>query len=363
MTMTHTPRLAVAMPWLLVASILFAVCTSAAPPPVKRRGRLVRTEVQRTEETSSFRWHLSPSPDSRPRLFFEGVSLVTVHKVNIHQVVVEVPATNEANPGGIEYRPVPGESMEGETFSVQNSEVTGPLGSETFLINDVPVTTDEAGVATDTDQVLLRLFDDLSTTEVTVRAHHPRLGSVLLPLTRDVMKRYTDGTKPPNNLKQTDVLASLGLDFIPKRTGGRTGVTMTAQTPEKVRAGESFSVTLTVANAGDTATSSLLGRTFSRHPWLHGRLFYIGSVEPGQSLTFTRRFAIPADAKGGTVFAGLGFWDILGTIPDKGIVLKMELQGAPPKPAAEAAPAKPAVVPAAAVTPAEPAVPAVRPVP
>lgn len=362
--MTMTRKLAVAMPWLLVASLLLSVCVSAAPPPEKRRGRLIRTDVQRTETTSSFRWRLSPSPDSRPRLFFEEVTLLTLHKVNIHQVVVEIPAATEANPAGVEYRPVPGETMEGETFTVQNSQIAGPLAEEIFLINDVPMTTDEAGVAIDENQTLLRLFDDLTTTEVTVRAHHARLGSVLLPLTRNIMKRYAAGEKPPANLAQTDVLASLGLDFIPKRTGGRQGVTMSAKVPENIRAGEPFEIALTVVNQGDMATSSLLGRTFSRFPWLHGRLFYVGGVEPGQSRTFTRRFVVSADAKGGTVFGGLGFWDIMGTMNNQGIVLKMALEGAPEKPAAENAPAEPGkpAEPATEVKPPEPAK-AVEPAP
>ncbi len=355
------------MPWFLVAGLLVSVCVSAAPPPEKRRGRMIRTDVERTETTSSFRWSLSPSPDSRPRLFFEEVSLITLHKVNIHQVVVELPADAEANPAGIEYRVVPGETMKGETFTVQHSQIAGPLAQETFLVNDVPMTTDEAGVAIDENQTLLRLFDDLSTTEVTVRAHHARLGSVLLPLTRNIMKRYVAGDKPPANLAQTDVLASLGLDFVPKRTGGRQGVTMSAKVPESIRAGEPFDIALTVSNQGDMATSSLLGRTFSRFPWLHGRLFYIGGVEPGQSRTFTRRFIVPADAKGGTVFGGLGFWDIMGTMTNQGIVLKMDMEGAPEKPAesgkaaepaTEGAPADKAGEPAPAAAKAEPTEPA-----
>lgn len=332
--MTNYPKRAAAMPLFLVACLLLGLCVSAAPPPAKRRGRLLRVDVRRTEETPSFRWRLMAGTDSLPRLFFEEVVVRVTHKVNIYQTVIEVPASAETNPAGVEYRVVPGELIEGETFAEQQSQVVGPIAGETFLVNEVPMRTDEVGVAVDGDQTLLRLFDDLTVTEVSVRASHPKYGSMLMDISRQVMKRYPQDT-PPANLGHTDLLASMGLDFLPRRSSGRDGVTMTVQMPERVRAGESLDVVLTVANGGGTATSSLMGRSFSRHDWLTGRLFYVGSVPPGESVTFTRRFQVPATAKGNLAYGALGFWDLHGAIPNKGLVLQTTIEAIPqpePKP-------------------------------
>lgn len=339
MMMPYSKR-AAAMPLFLVACLLFGLCVSAGPPPAKRRGRLLRVDVRRTEETPSFRWRLMAGTDSLPRLFFEEVVVRVTHKVNIYQTVIEVPASTETNLTGVDYRVVPGELIEGENFAEQQSQVVGPISGETFLVNEVPMTTDATGVAVDRDQTLLRLFDDLTTTEVSVRARHPKYGSTLLDVSRQVMKRYPQDT-PPANLGQTDLLASLGLDFVPRRSSGRDGVTMTVQMPEKVRAGEFLDVVLTVSNAGGAATSSLLGRSFSRHDWLHGRLFYVGSVAPGESVTFTRRLQVPANAKGNFAFGALGFWDLNGTIPNKGLALQTTVEAVPqpeadPEPEAKA---------------------------
>ncbi|MDX9978495.1 MAG: hypothetical protein RBU25_00475, partial [Lentisphaeria bacterium] len=62
--MTNYPKRAAAMPLLLVACLLFGLCVSAAPPPAKRRGRLLRVDVRRTEETPSFRWRLMAGTDA-----------------------------------------------------------------------------------------------------------------------------------------------------------------------------------------------------------------------------------------------------------------------------------------------------------
>jgi hypothetical protein len=327
------------MLWLMAASLLLSATVPGAPPPEKRRGRLDHAETLDTEHSPSFRWHLASSPDSRPRLLFEGVDLVTVRKVRMYQTVVEKPAAKDGENSEMEYEVVPGEFIRGETYAEQSSTVSGPLPHETFTVNGVDMTTDGGGVAIDETQSLLGLFDDLSTTSAVVRASHKTRGGVLLKLTRNVVKRYTGEAKQPEDLKNSDILASLGLDFGPKRTSGRKGVVMSLDAPDRLEPGQSFDLSLTVSNQGTTETSSVLGRIFSRHEWLHGRLFYIGSVQPGTSLTFSRHFAVPADAKPGLVFAGVGFWDLLGTIPNKGIVLKMELAPATGKMPAKAEPA------------------------
>jgi hypothetical protein len=329
---------------LAAALLLGLLPLSAQPQPEKRRGRLDHVEVQNTRRISSFRWSLQPSPDSCPRVFFEGLELVTLNKVRVYQVVVEKPVPKKEGEEEMAFVVVPGEFMRGEEFAEQSSEPSGPLGGETFVVNGVTMKTNADGVATDTGQTLVALFDDLSVTEKVVSAKHSKRGNVLLKLTRNVVKRYEPGREQPEDFVHTDILSSFGLDFAPKRTSQRDGVSMALAAPASATPGQEFELTVTVTNNGSGETSSVLGHTFSRYPWLHGRIFYFGCVQPNTSKTFTRRILVPEGTKPGTAYAGIGFWDLLGTVPGKGIVLKMELlpgkdtPEAAEKPQPEAAP-------------------------
>ena len=332
--MARTPLPSFALLALLVAAVLQSPPTVGAPPPIKRRGTQLRTELVRTVTKPSFRWHLAPSPDSSPRLLFEGIDLVTLHQAHIYQAVTEVPrGGGEPDAPRIQYKDIPGEVIRGEEFTKQTFEITGPMANATFVVHGVPMVTDDAGVATDTSQSLLTLFEDLATTTVTVAARHDKAGMILLTLSRHVLKRYNKDVGPPGSLPKTDLLASMGLDFEPKRSSEREGVTMAVTAPERLKPGQNFALTLTVTNRGKAETSSFLGRTVSGGPWLHGRLFYIGSVPAGTSLAFTRRFTVPEEASGGMVFGGVTYWDLLGTLKDKGTVLKIPLDGPPRTPA------------------------------
>ncbi|MBT3286749.1 MAG: hypothetical protein HN849_17490 [Victivallales bacterium] len=332
--MARTPFPSFALLPLLVAALLQSLPTVGAPLLIKRRGAQLRTELVRTVTKPSFRWRLAPSPDSFPRLLFEGIDLVTLHQAHIYQAVMEVPrGGGEPDGPRIEYKDIPGEVIRGEEFTRRTSEITGPLANTSFIVNGVTMVTDDAGVATDTSQSLLALFEDLAASTVTVAARNDKAGLILLTVSRHVLKRYNKDMGPPGSLPKTDLLASMGLDFEPKRSSEREGVTMAVTVPDKLKPGQSFNLTLTVTNRGRNETSSFLGRTVSGRPWLHGKLFYIGSVPSGTSLAFTRHFTVPEDANGGVAFGGMTYWDLLGTLKDKGTVLKLPIDGPPRSPA------------------------------
>ena len=340
--MRHS-SLAALLSLLLAAALpLLPRPASADPLPVLRRGELLRTEKVRTETTASFRWRLAPSPDSYPRLLFEAVDLVTLYQAHVYQAIEEVPrGGGEPDAPRFEAKPIPGQTIRGEEFSRQAVETAGPMANTTFMVNGVPMETDDGGVAIDSTQSLLALFEDLATTSVPVHAKHEEAGTMSLRMTRHVLKRYDPGVGTPDNLGETDILASLGLDFEPKRSSEREGVAMEVVLPGPVSPGQAFEVSLAVTNRGPSETSSFLGRTVSGKPWLHGRLFYIGSVPPGERRIFVRRFAVPADARTGLVYGGITYWDLLGTIKGKGTVLKLIVESPAQAPAEPAPPAAP----------------------
>jgi hypothetical protein len=69
--------------------------------------------------------------------------------------------------------------------------------------------------------------------------------------------------------------------------------------------------------------SALIGRTFSRHEWLNGRNFYFGNIPAGEARSFKRWFTAPDSSRLATVYAAVGFWNILG--PVEGAALPVQL--------------------------------------
>ena len=75
-----------------------------------------------------------------------------------------------------------------------------------------------------------------------------------------------------------------------------------------------FPITVKVVNNGSKQTSCLLGRSFSRMQDLNGRLFYFGSIEPGNTARFTRYFKVNDGELAGRAFLDIRFsdsWSVL----------------------------------------------------
>lgn len=297
----------------------------AAPQPVKRRGRFLRTEIVKTERQKSFTCVLAPSADAVLRLRLHRLELLTHHEVRLYETVLEIkPSEEETDPTKIEYRVVPDEVIEGEKSSRRESVDAGPLANEPVTVDGNRHVTDADGIAVDADQYLLGLFDDLSVRDVTVRVAHAKLGEVGLTLTRDVVRRAEDTDDIERaRLAQTDILLAMGLDFCQLKRSSHDDLQPGITIPESPRAGDPFVLELTVSNRGTQPVCGLIGRTFSRHEWLNGRNFYFGNIAAGETRSFERRFVVPETVSLPTVFGAVGFWSILGAVD--GAALPVEL--------------------------------------
>ncbi|MBN2451572.1 MAG: hypothetical protein JXR77_14375 [Lentisphaeria bacterium] len=286
----------------------------------------------RTEEHPFFRCGLASVPGSVPVLRFRRQQRVVIHEVSIYEVVEEeVTGTEERNRNAMVSRVVPDEEMRGEPVVREVDRDVGPLAGESFLLRGQVVTTDGNGLYADVNQDLLRPFDDLAlhTWETTVR--HAELGEATLALTRYLTRRWT--AEPPDArilAGQSDLLLALGCVYEPRSPAGNSGLRVEVTCPRVVTAGGSIVVRATATNGGKDTVSCLTGRLFSRHPWLAGITLYFGNVQAGERRVFERRVVVPEDVRPGSVYAALGFWDILGPVMEarRPLYLMVEAQAA-----------------------------------
>ena len=125
----------------------------------------------------------------------------------------------------------------------------------------------------------------------------------------------SDAQVVANQEHTTDILKSLGLDFVQQKGPGHDGLTLSVRVPEKIHPGERISIMVTVENNGNKVASNLLARSFSREPWLNGRLFYFGTVQPNSKQSFMRVFRVPEQLPNNACFATIASWDVLGPLP------------------------------------------------
>jgi hypothetical protein len=172
----------------------------------------------------------------------------------------------------------------------------------------VPVKTGPAGIYVDREGLILRPFDDLSCNAAQFALSHKKFGELLLPITRE------------------ELLAALQVNRLqPKRTA-TDGVIVEVECPAAIRSGTQFEIGLTVTNRGPRPAGRVLGRTISRHTWLNGRVFYIGTLSAGQKQSFRRRFRVPERLAGDNVYGTLGVWNILGPMPGKNVLLSIPVE-------------------------------------
>lgn len=282
-----------------------------------RRGRLLRTEVRKTERLDGFECRMLPTQGSFPFLQITRKTLLTHHEVQIFEVVREVARQNKGEGitirGTVDYEVIPGEVMEGEWTTREEWVDNGPFAETEFDILGQRWRTDRDGQIVDTAQVLLRGFDDLRTMTSELIITHATLGAKKLTIARNMLRRAE--SRGDDRGASFDLLEMLGLDFLQHRLPGRDGLTMDVSSPTAASAGDIVKITVTASNDGNQQVSSLLGRSFSRETWANGRMFYFGGLKPGEKRSFTRLLTVPEDIKAGACFMTIGFWDVLGTVP------------------------------------------------
>ncbi|MBT3376852.1 MAG: hypothetical protein HN742_08320 [Lentisphaerae bacterium] len=316
---------------LLLALAAFGLATAlrAAQPPTRQRGRLLKTELLKTDHEHIFRAQIAPSSDCMPRILLTKYDTVTYHEVGIYEVLLEFKAPDETDRGKIVYRVAAGETIRGEATKRSEELPLGPCAGETFTMLSSQITCDAAGVLLDREGLIHRVFDDLATPGTELTIAHQKMGQVTISLTRDIIARRAGKATAQARMKAGDILAAMGLDFRPATRSGHDDLAVTVSCPETVAPGQRIEIAVEVENDGSSHASSVVARTVSRHAWLNGRNFYIGGLAPGDTQSFSRSFAVPTDAPSGTIFLAVGMWDILGAMPDYNTPLRVSVTKAP----------------------------------
>ncbi|HQL86420.1 MAG: hypothetical protein GX574_07100 [Lentisphaerae bacterium] len=307
--------------WLALLSLFMGVVCcfgqDAAVNRPHRRGRLLRTEVRKTERKDGFECQMLPAPGSFPLLQFTRKTLLTHHEVQVFEVVKEVARENKGEGitirGTVDYEVIPGEVMEGEWTTREELVDNGPFAEADFEIFGQRWRTDQDGQIVDTAQALLRPFDDLRTMSTELTITHASMGTQKMTISRNLLRRVESVST--DRTASVDLLEMLGLDFLQHRLPGREGLTLEVSAPATASAGDVVKITVTASNGGNQQVSSLLGRSFSKEAWGNGRMFYLGGLKPGEKRSFTRLLTVPEDIKAGACFITVGFWDLLGTLP------------------------------------------------
>lgn len=313
--------------WVLIGTASAQGQTESA----RRRGQYLRTEVLGTDAEQTYSCTLAPTSGSCPALLFRRLERLKQQEVRIYEVVVEERTTDaETGRDAVNYRASPGDELRGETSTRETTRDLGPCADEPFVVNGISLRTNAAGLYVDSAQRLLLPFDDLSVHTVDLEVRHQEMGTVTTRISRYLALRW-DTKRPDERLRlvQTDLLVSLGADFEPLASVGREGLRLRVAMPETIRPGQDVTIRVEATNEGKKPVSCLVGRLFSRHPWLSGINVYLGNVPPAGTRDFERLVRVPLDAEPGCVFGVFGFWDILGTVKESAQALTSRIVPAP----------------------------------
>lgn len=310
---TGTARLHALHRALLAAAslILFSGCTTSVVP-FEYRGKLVGKRLVKTERQPGFTVKLVKSSGHLPQLAFTGYEVVTHHEVPRYEKLLEYrpkQSTEDADYGSIRRELVPGEYIDGTVETRTERRELGPLADTGISLDGVAIRTNASGVYVDRSQQLLQPFDEPYAREVSLR------------LAR------TDADKLELTITRAEILASLGVSEETTPRNSRDGVHYSlTPAPEKPRPGDELRLTLTVQNKGKRSIDSVQARCISRHDWISGKNFYIGTLKPGEAKSFSRSFTVPNVAAPTVVFAAVGIRDRLGPASEHTVPVVLTLE-------------------------------------
>jgi hypothetical protein len=316
--MTNLPRKIL----LLLLSLTFLHCRLAAQE--KCRGNFLRTETRKTEKREQYDCSLKQVNGSFPCLQFTRQTHFTHHEIRIYETLerstVEIDSNAPKTTGSYQYRLLPGEFWEGENNVRTELKENGPFANETFLINGKMLRTDGEGKIEANQQSgleILEFFDNLNARQLEMEFEHALLGNKKITIYRTMPRRPKTDEKTLDENILNDILASLKLDFYqrlsePERRKLKIEYFLNVL---EIKPGNPFAIIVKISNQGLRETSCLLGRLFSREPWMNGKLFYFGAIPPGKAQIFSRVLLPETGLKVDNCFATLALSDSWGELP------------------------------------------------
>lgn len=296
------------------------------------KGTYLRTEVRNSSSEYTLRAEIQVTGDNRqPAFVLKKVEHKTLTEVRIYEALLRIftPGKDE-NHGTYDYERLDGETWEGESNQRIVTQDAGPLADTDVMINSVLLKTDSNGVVNDTENVLdlLGKFDDLSTRQFDFILDVPGFEPIEISLRRTMPQRRLSDEMRIEEDEKYELLLVYGLDFaLSKKKPEQEALQCTATLPKDfafATAGKFFPLTVTVKNSGETQTSCLIARSFSRIPGLNGKLFYFGAIQPGETKSFTRLLSVDESEKTNSAALEIRFSDSW-SIPKQRIPLRFPL--------------------------------------
>jgi hypothetical protein len=259
-------------------------------------GKLIRFETISKKSNPFIKVKLNGIIDSKIAFEFRQWDHQFFEEKPIYEKMLVLKNSKDVNNPGIR-RFVHGEFIEGPIVERTESVDLGPLVFEDFKYLGSIATTDRNGILRDARQILFSRFDYLKQRSIALQFASVKHGNYDLELTRSDLYELLemDYDKPkrshPQNL--TYEATWYGASFSPGTTAG---------------------LSIVVRNSGSSGEVSLvLARSMSRWSWLDGKMFYFGTLLPGQEKHFVRLFQIPEDIEEGTYYLRVGLRDYSGT--------------------------------------------------
>ncbi len=289
---------------VLVVLLLLMLSSCTSIQQVVIRGHLLRHELVKAERKPFLQCQLVVE-DGSPCLVFEKYESVTYSEIPVYEKVLEFRDPNDSDRHNREYRPVVGEVIRGEQVQREETLSKGPAVDVPVQIDGIAVRTDGNGRYTDSEEIILKYFDDSSLSEINLKVDNTDYGICELRIERDELMHILQ-------IQQDE----------PNVVADRENLTMRCEVPDALRPGDEFELKLEVTNTGERPSSTISSRLIGRNNWLDGINFYIGSIPPGSTRSFARLIKVPPQQSAGNVFAVIGFCDRrLGAMPEKNLPL------------------------------------------
>lgn len=301
---------------LLVSSLGMAPATWAAEVSQAYRGDFLRNERVATESNPFIAAEFIGLREGNLAFLLRHMDRQVIRELPIYQKVMVTRNDDDMQSPGIRIV-VPGETLEGKEKSRLETVELGLLADASVQFNGMSCRTNHGrscrtnrdgvfassgrtnrdGVFIDSDQMILAIFDNLKVNCHTFTITNLRHGDCEIELTREEMNE------------------KLGINYANTRSSHADDqlVGEVEWDRSNYRAGDVAVLSLKVTNDSKAGgIYRLLGRTVSRWPWLDGKMFYIGDLEPTESRVVSRRLVVPDDLPEDldVLYLRIGFCDL-----------------------------------------------------
>ncbi|MCQ2396367.1 MAG: hypothetical protein MJ106_01565 [Lentisphaeria bacterium] len=296
------------------------------------RGTYLRTEIRDTSSEYALQAEIKIVGDDRqPAFVLKKIEHKTLTEVRIYEALLRIftPGKDDDH-GTYDYERLDGETWEGESNQRVITQDAGPLADTDVMVNGILLKTDANGIIHDTENQLniLDKFDDLGIRLFDFTIDVPGFDPINIPLTRTMPQRRQSDEMRIEEDEKFEILLAYGLDFaLSKKKPEQDALQCKATLPKDfafATAGEAFPLTITVTNSGETQTSCLVARSFSRIDGLDGKLFYFGAIQPGETKSFTRILRVDENEKSNAAALEIRFSDSW-SLPKQRIPLRLTL--------------------------------------